>query len=480
MTEEKKNVKDQVAQEAVNGILPMPKKKREYGLFDAFFVLSVYAGATWCYTQGGYMAGFINLKQLLTTTFGANVFFVALYMLAMMFAVRYGIDMWQWLKGALGPNGVKVIITVVILCNFPWFGVCCDIFARSITNMLALFSIYPPAWTYQLIGFICAFSGALIAILGPVALKWANRLIVPLLLAILVAVVVLGFTSVPVSELAAYQPDTSSFADPRMPYALAVESGFAFALSWSCSTAVTPRLCRKERDGYWATVGAYGIIAPFFVLAGGILGIATYLKFGEFSSDIGAMLIQLAKPSTALLILGMIVIANIGTMSTGEYMWSIVLKSAYPKANYNLLVLLLSTYAFIFVVWGKIIDYFGTMITLSALIYGPIMGVLFADYFVVRRKRIDLRAVYGVEGHEAYSYKEHKGFNLVGLSCIVLGVIAGLLIYDPITTTARCALFYYMPASLFSAIVSVAAYLAAYKIPRLNAYLLRDRDQITV
>lgn len=80
-----------------------------------------------------------------------------------------------------------------------------------------------------------------------------------------------------------------------------------------------PRLAKSEKQGYWATSLAYGVIAPFFVAAGGVMAIATFVKAGYYESDPTTMLATLAGPGFSLLSLLLVAFANIGTQGTGSY-----------------------------------------------------------------------------------------------------------------------------------------------------------------
>lgn len=201
MSNEKMSVNEQVTREATFGTLPVRKSERQYGLLDAFLILSGYGVATWCYTQGTFQAAYCNFKQLLTTTFCANIFILAIYLLPLMFAARYGMDLWQWAKSVFGTKGAGIVALVLTAVNFPWFGQCAEIFANTIMNLSKMFGHPLPEFWHKPMGLLCIILGSIIAIVGPVAIKWANRVIVPLLLAVGVAVCVVAFTSVPMESI---------------------------------------------------------------------------------------------------------------------------------------------------------------------------------------------------------------------------------------------------------------------------------------
>jgi NCS1 family nucleobase:cation symporter-1 len=57
----------------------------------------------------------------------------------------------------------------------------------------------------------------------------------------------------------------------------------------------------------------------------------------------------------------------------------------------------------------------------SALL-GPIAGVLIADYFVIRRTKLDLVALYKSDGEYRYT----NGFSLLAIAAILLGALPSL------------------------------------------------------
>lgn len=478
-TSTRSSVAEAVARDAEFGTLPVLNTERRFGLWDAFLILSGYGVATWCYTQGAFMASFVNLPQLVTTAVAGNILILAIYMAPLMFAARYGIDMWQWLKAIFGTAGVRIAVAAIILVNFPWFGVNAEIFGSTMANLLRAFDIPVPSGFKLAMSLGCVVLGTVLALWGPVAIKWANRFVVPALLLVGVIVVAIAFTAVPFQQLLDYEPDRSAFTSDLAPYMLSVEASFAFAFSWCCSTAVIPRLVRKERDGYWATVGAYGVVAPFFIVAGGVLAIVAFVSTGVLESDLAVLLTQIGTPALALLTLVLVAFANIGTHGTGAYLWSVVVKSAFPRAAYSWVVIALGAYAAAIVLWGKILDYFGAMISIAAYLYGPIMGLILVDYFVVRRRRIDLRSAYELPGSDSYRYSD--GYNWVGFACLAAGFVASFAVFDAISYTARIPLFNFTTSSFLGFATSGLLYLALFAlVPRIRTYLLRDRDGITV
>lgn len=130
--------------EALFGSLPVLSGDRVYGFPDAFLVLSGYCIATWSYTQGAYLATLVGFRQLLIGAFFGAVLMLCIYQLPVILSVRYGIDIWIWLRAVFGGRGVMVMTVVIILINYPWYAVCAGLFASSMSNLAALFGLTAP------------------------------------------------------------------------------------------------------------------------------------------------------------------------------------------------------------------------------------------------------------------------------------------------------------------------------------------------
>jgi NCS1 family nucleobase:cation symporter-1 len=66
-----------------------------------------------------------------------------------------------------------------------------------------------------------------------------------------------------------------------------------------------------------------------------------------------------------------------------------------------------------------------TLDTLGAFI-GPLYGVLIADYYLVKRRQVDIDALYTLESNGKYHYK--KGYNPVAVVVTAISAVAGMLV----------------------------------------------------
>ncbi|KNY25148.1 cytosine permease [Pseudobacteroides cellulosolvens] len=472
------NVNQEVEKEAVFGIAPILQNEKIYSFFDAFLVLSGYCIATWSYTQGSYLATLVGFKQLLIGAFLGAILMLVIYQLPVILSVRYGIDIWIWLRSVFGQFGVKVMTVIIIIINFPWYAVCADLFSSSMTNLGTLFGIKIPDSWHSLLGILCVLIGTFIAYKGIGAITWTTRILVPLLLGVGVIVVIVGFNAVPFDAIWNYKPTNTGYSKNIIPYIISIEANFAFVITLVGGMSGVPRLTKNENSGFWAGVLGQGLSGSFFVVVGAVMSIAMQYVTGKMVDDPTMMLATLSVPALALASLLLVAFANIGTQAVGSYLYGVMLKSSFKKLDYRVLIMILALYVGILCLWGKIIKYFGSFLTISACIYAPLAALLVVDFFFVRKQKLALRSAFGMPGYHAYDYT--RGINWIGFLCVGAGITMSLLIYNPIKAEVHNMFLFRFTPTGFSFLGTGILYFVLSRIPIIRKYLLRDREELTV
>lgn len=467
----KNTIDSDIDREVTCGILPVRESERQLKFIDALLILSGYCIATWSYTQGAYLTGLVGFKQLLITSFAGALLMLLIYQLPVILSTRFGIDIWIWLRAVFGTRGVKIVSFIIIVVNFPWYAVCCELFASSMTNLFSVFGIALPSWTFLGLKLLCVGIGTALAWKGVKTITSTTRILVPLLLAVGAFVVWVAFRSVSVWDILSYMP-----ADTGIPastaYILAVEANFAFVITLVGGMAEVPRLCKSERSAYYAGVLGQGLAGSFFVIVGAVMVISMRIVTGAETTDPTEMLSTLASPVVALASLLLVAFANIGTQAVGSYLYGVMLRSTFPKISYHGLISILGLYVAVLCVWGKIVEYFGSFLTISACVYAPLAALLFADFFIVRRQKLDFRSAYELKGHNAYEYT--KGYNIIGIACLVVGCCISLLIYNPVTGEIYNNLFFKLTPTGSAFIGTLILYVLISLLPNVRRYIRKD------
>jgi NCS1 family nucleobase:cation symporter-1 len=466
-----------VDQEVYYGILPMLKSERLYDFKTTVLVIGGYAIATWCYVQGGYIGTMLPLKALFSSTVFSMPLVGLLVCLVGVIPQRHGIDMWIYQRVVFGYSLVNIIWLIVILSTWGYEAVNARLYANSIMTIFREFgftmtgALWVGFW-----GTTCIIFGAIIAIKGPVAIKYSTYVMVPCLFAVGVLIVILIFQNASWSELAAINPAESlSGEDYRTNYMVVLEWNIAFIFAWYPGFAVLPRLVKTERSYYWGFLLGFCVIMSFFILIGAMTGLLTYGKTGVVSTDPTEWLIDLGGPILGLLSLVFIGLANITTQAMAAYTISLCTKTLKPTWNYKTIVIVWSIFCVGLVFWDGIWQYYNVYIAIVGAVSGPAIMLLIMDYFVVRRGKLSLSGLYHIDGDHRYSYT--RGFNIPVLISFAIGVTVYFLVYDPILAWPRNEIFLYTTASGFSAICTTASYYIMSKIPFVHRYLQIEADQ---
>jgi NCS1 family nucleobase:cation symporter-1 len=87
--------------------------------------------------------------------------------------------------------------------------------------------------------------------------------------------------------------------------------------------------------------------------------------------------------------------------------------------------------------------------------YAPISGILFADYFFLRKQKLNLRALF--EDDPSGEYYFHRGFNWLALGSLLLGQVVYIVMYNPISGEIH-QLSNFIPASVASSVLPALVY----------------------
>jgi len=470
------SVESQINQEVLYGIIPIKRSERIYSFFDIFLVTSGYAIATWCYVHGGYLATMVGFWQFITSTFGILSVGGLFLCLVATIGYRYGIDHWIYTRAVFGYIGVFVVLIAAILSTWGWYAINAQMYGLSIWRIMDVAGLQVGEGWIPWIALTCVFFGWWIAMKGPHAVKLSARIMVPSLLLVGAIIAILIFSTASVGEMVAMEPIYAEYYDnPREPYMLVNEWNFASIFGWLPSIGVLTRLVKRERDGYWGTWLGYALIMACFVVLGALTGLLTSNVTGEVSTDPTEWLITLGGPALGMISLIFIGVANITTMDIGVYSLALSTKILRPSWNYKIVGTLWTLWCAVLVLWGGAWIFYETFIAIVGFICGPVVGLIIADFYVIRRQRVSMKSLYDTKNG---AYKYTNGFNIVSSFAFIIGLVAYFLVYDPILFEPRSKIFFYTTATGMATMVSFFSYVILARIPALRSYLLLEPKAI--
>lgn len=379
--------------------------------------------------------------------------------------VRYGIDSIAATKPQFGSRGWVVPAALQAVSIIGWNSLLIIFFAKSAVQLCVALGILDTG--EHAAALVPALTVIACAIMFTALRRGATG--VSMVSNILVAHVFIGLWMLYLlvsrrwPELIAAHPAAAS-PDPLWNYTTGVELGIGATLSW---WPYIGAMIRMAPDGRTIVLPVMlGMAAPVPVLS--LIGLAGSLVLK--SSDPTEWLRTVGGSTYAIVSLAFVTAANFGTTIAGIYASAIGLRNFAALQRCSWTTLLLITIAPVALVGVFIPELFfakfGNFLALIAVAFAPLCGVQIVDYFVLRRRRIDIRAMYADERDAPYSF--WRGINPAAMLALAAGCLTYIALLNPLTYQSL-APYPYLGASLPSAAASgLVYYLGSQAVIRLG------------
>ncbi len=418
---------------ALQDCLPLLARERQWGLFDFIWVQSGLAIATWAFLFGGVTALFVGFADGLWTMLVGNCLgAIAMMMASAIMTCKWGTEHFVMQRAIYGALGVLVLV-IGLIAPFilGWTTILALMFGRAaveVTNALTggAHGETSPIVTAIALGALAL--GWLIVSNGEKAVRILNRFIAPGLIAM--SVILLGtiFSQVSFADILA-APAIDPSEDRATNLMLAIELNIAAGAGWWGAVGNIARGAKTQRAATW---GSFIGLVPVAVLAQ-MVGLTAALVMGD--SDPTVWMLPIVGPVVGSILLAFLAFANLTSMSSfvysGAQCFTQHLGAWTQRLGWNrltgamfaicaVLIVLTSTALydrfFVFVAW-----------TQAVLVSG--IGVVIADYYLLRRQRLDLAALYDLEAGSPYHFWGRV--NIVALASLGLGIAVFAALFDP-------------------------------------------------
>jgi NCS1 family nucleobase:cation symporter-1 len=450
---------DGISTSGTEGSLPLLSHERNWSPRALFFSSAQAAVATWCFIIGGYVAFYLPAVQgsvVMIAAMLGGMFLVFLATVPM--ATRYGLEAVRSTRPVFGTRGSLFTVALTFLFTIGW-GTTLMIFSgKSAALLLVTLGVVseanaPIAQTVSSL-VCCLVVWALIS-RGPGILRRVGVIVACSVLALGVMVVVVIVAKVGWHALLDAKPSAAS-GNKLLDYTTAIELMLATALSWWPYVGGMTRFSKSTRKSVLPVTLGLGLALAVICL----IGLYTGLVFPDSGGDPLPGLLEIGGVWLALPAFAFIIVANVGTAMVGTYTAALSLKQQ-PAIDARLswrgstTVAGLTVALVIVFLAEPFYANFGTFLTFSAVVFGPLCGLQIADYFILRKQRLDLDGLYHDGAGSAYWY--WKGVNVAGFASMAIGVVVYLLLLDPVSF-ASAPLFAFTTATLPSVLATVVVY----------------------
>ena len=448
--------------ESVFARLPLLPGERAYDTLRAHGACFAYAIATWCFLLGSYAADFLGAVEGTVCLIAGNLIGVFLCTMPLSLGCqRYGLEQMDFCKTAFGQRGTHILIIFYLINMLGWSGLLLVMFGNGIFNLATAYGLEPGQWV---VGAGVAFGiwvSYLIATHGVQRLGTVATWVTPSL-GLVVLYMAYRLVSVHGWASIADSGPLDPTPDHVINYAIVLELGIANGFSWWGGIGFIARNTRSQRDSVYPQILQLGLTS------GLVASVALYAALAVGSDDPTEWMIPLSglfMGTVALICIGM---ANITAVSLSVFASGLALRHIpflRLKPWWQVIVITMIPCGF-FVFWAReLYDLGASFLAYNGTMYAPIAGIVFVDFFFLRRQRICLRSIFDNDPKGEYWY--WKGFNLLGLGGIVLGQAVYFYLFDPIDLETHW-LFTYVPASVAAFMVPALVYWIGMRLQRVN------------
>ena len=440
---------------------PMLRSERTWGPWRLGVALATAAAATWCYLIGEYVGYYLSFLQgSLTLAAGSMIGMLLVLLAAGPICVRYGIESVASTKPQFGSRGWVIPATMQLVSIVGWNSLLLIFFAKSLSQLLDVLGWLPsgvggrqivPAATFLACGLVY-----LVLLRGATGMSRISNILVLHVFIGLWMLYLLMSKRWP--ELLAAQPAMARM-DSLWNHTTGVEIGISSLLSWWAYIGAMIRMAPHGRTVAVPVMIGMGAPVPLLCL----IGIAGVLVLKV--SDPSAWLRSVGGPRYAVIALTFVAAANFGTAIAGIYASAIGLRNFSQLERLPWSVLLLLTVLPVALVGILIPELFfgqfGAFLAFIGVAFAPLCGIQIADYYFLRRRRIDIRAIYDRSASGAYAF--WAGLNPVAMVALGLGCAVYVYLLNPLTYESHEP-YQYLTASLPSAFISGCIYVVLTRL----------------
>jgi NCS1 family nucleobase:cation symporter-1 len=423
-------------------LAPVPPERRKWrlGSFAALWI-SMSACIPTYMLASSLIGGGMNWSQAIFTIFLGNLIVVIPMILNAHAGTHYGIPFPVFCRASFGTRGANIPALMRALVACGWFGIQTWIGGNAIYKILAIFvpalaGITAGAFGITLPQFLCFlfFWGInmLVVYKGINCIRWLLNIKAPLLIALGLRLLAWAYR-----DAGGFGPILSqpSAFDPGQPKAGQFFPFFAPALTgmigfWATLSLNIPdfsRYARSQRDQIIGQALGLPLAMALYSFIGVAVTSATTIIYGKPIWDPVDVLTRFEDP--LVLIVAMLALC-IATLAT-----NIAANVVSPANDFSNLSprrisfrtggLITGLIGVLMMPWKLVADpngYIFTWLVGYSALLGPIGGIMIADYYVWRRRQLNLAALYREGGDYCYTH----GFSLIAIVALIIAVLPNL------------------------------------------------------
>lgn len=458
------------------GRIPLLDDGRVYrGWAVWIFAAFAYGAATWGFLTGGFLGSFLPAPEAMASLFLGQT-------LALLFCVSflgvvsttYGIDTVDAAKPAFGLRGSQLVTFLVVTIMIGWILVLVAFTGVALSRFAGETLGTPPSdITLGVLMLVMVAVCAALAMTGPKIFARLYGAVAPIMILLVIVLFTVLVREYGLANLFAMQPPEEWALPGREGFTLGVELGIGFGFAYWISVGALFRLVKSRG------LAIHGSMIGWALMTVPVISVAILSALAVGSEDPTVWMYDLAGDWGGAIAVTFIVVANISSTVLMFYIALIAIQQSKAVARispkWTITVLALPA------VWvafrpDQLFEWYATFLYYNGVLIAPVVAILTVDYFVLRRKQIDLRHVFcNVRGSRYWFW---GGVNWVAIAVVAIGFGFYNLLYNPVTAEYTQA-FTYMTASVPTVLLCAVLYYLVMKLAVLPRSVggYRDNDQ---
>lgn len=413
-------------------LAPTPPEKRTWGTYNYVALwFSMSMEVTTYMLASSLIAGGMNWWEAVLTILLGNLIVLIPMLLNAHAGAKYGIPFPVFVRASFGTRGANIpaLLRAIVACG--WFGIQSWIGGQSIAAMVGVLS--PGLAGSRGMLWVCFLGFWLLNMMvvwrGVESIRFLQSFSAPFLL--VMSLVLLGYMTHKAGGFGPMLAAPSRFATTGAFLRFFFPMLTAMVGYWATLSLNIPDFTRYAKSQDSQIFGqAFGL--PVAMTLYSFIGIActsaSTVVFGEAIWSPITLLGRFHQPAIAFVALISILVAtlnvNIGANVVSP---SNDFSNLAPKyISFRTGGMITGLLGLAMMPWRLMASFgsyiFGWLVGYSGLL-GPVAGIMVADYFVLRHRRLEVAELYKANGFYTYS----AGFNPKAIAALVVGVVAALI-----------------------------------------------------
>ena len=402
------------------------------------------------------IAGGMNWWQAILTIFLGNVIVLIPMVLNAHAGTKYGIPFPVFARASFGLQGTHLPCLLRAIVGCGWFGIQTWIGGAATHQILSavsegwrnlpvldlgvLGSQPLGAW----LGFLIFWAANLVIVIrGIESIRWMEKISAPFLLLIGLALLVWAVIKARGFGPMLGKPSTfETSADFWRFFFPALTGMVGYWATLSLNIPDFTRYAKSQKDQMLGQALGLNTTMPFYSFIGVAVTSATVVIFGKEIWDPVQLLAEFKSPALVIVSMAALWIATLTTnLAANVVAPANSISNLWPRGiSFRLGAVITCVVGVAIMPWKLLATpggYIFTWLVGYSGLLGPIAGILIADYYIIRRTRLDLGALYGIGDQ----YRYRGGFNpaaMIALAVAILINLPGFLVEIKVLDVSSC------------------------------------------